>query len=42
MKQPNKAEVVPGGLNGIVPGLERLKNNEVSAVKLVVHPQETA
>ncbi|KAF8992290.1 chaperonin 10-like protein [Cyathus striatus] len=33
---------VPGGLNGIVDGLKRLENNQVSGVKLVVHPEETA
>ena len=40
--QPNRVEVVPGGLAGIPAGLERLKNGSVSALKLVVHPQETA
>ncbi|EMD40146.1 hypothetical protein CERSUDRAFT_112362 [Gelatoporia subvermispora B] len=39
--KPMRTEVSEGGLNGIVPGLERLKNNRVSAAKLVVHPQET-
>ncbi|KAH7921869.1 GroES-like protein [Leucogyrophana mollusca] len=39
---PNAVEVVPGGLNGIAPGLKKLKNNLVSAKKLVVHPWETA
>lgn len=34
-------EVIPGGLAGIGAGLERLKNNQVSAVKLVVRPHET-
>ncbi|KAH7923728.1 GroES-like protein [Leucogyrophana mollusca] len=38
---PNAVEVVPGGLNGIASGLERLKNNLVSAKKLVVRPWET-
>ncbi|TBU56742.1 GroES-like protein [Dichomitus squalens] len=40
--KPNRVEVLPGGLNGVVGGLERLKANQVSGVKLVVHPQETA
>lgn len=39
--QPNRVEVVPGGLNGVVPGLERLRADRVSGGKLVVHPQET-
>ncbi|KAH7929908.1 GroES-like protein [Leucogyrophana mollusca] len=38
---PNVVEVVPGGLHGIVSGLERLKNNLVSAKKLVVRPGDT-
>ncbi|KAF8450258.1 chaperonin 10-like protein [Boletus edulis BED1] len=39
--KPNKVEVLPGGLNGIVPGLRRLQTNSVSATKLVVRPAET-
>ncbi|KAF8557925.1 GroES-like protein [Imleria badia] len=39
---PNQVEVVPGGLNGIAPGLEKLKNNLVSGKKLVVRVDETA
>ncbi|EIW77130.1 GroES-like protein [Coniophora puteana RWD-64-598 SS2] len=39
---PNKVELLPGGLEGIVAGLERLRDNKVSGVKLAVHPQETA
>ncbi|KAI0351756.1 GroES-like protein [Trametes cingulata] len=39
---PNRVEVLPGGLAGIPEGLNRLKENKVSAAKLVVHPQETA
>ncbi|OJT14986.1 Protein TOXD [Trametes pubescens] len=39
--KPNAFEVVPNGLAGIPAGLERLKNNEVSAKKLVARPQET-
>ena len=38
--QPNRAEILVGGLRGVVGGLERLKNNRVSAAKLVVRPQE--
>ncbi|KAI0736269.1 chaperonin 10-like protein [Fomitopsis betulina] len=37
--KPNHVEVVPGGLEGIVDGLQKLKKG-VSGVKLVVHPQE--
>ncbi|KAH9830787.1 chaperonin 10-like protein [Rhodofomes roseus] len=39
--KPNHVEVVPNGLEGIVPALEKLKQG-VSCVKLVAHPQETA
>ncbi|TFK79448.1 GroES-like protein [Polyporus arcularius HHB13444] len=39
---PNRIELLPGGLNGIPGRLERLKANQVSGVKLVVRPQETA
>ncbi|KAF9000174.1 GroES-like protein, partial [Hymenopellis radicata] len=39
---PNRFEVLPGGLNGVADGLERLFKGGVSGVKLVVHPQETA
>ncbi|KAG8220529.1 chaperonin 10-like protein [Butyriboletus roseoflavus] len=39
---PNQVEVIPGGLNGIIPGLDRLRNRSVSAKKLIVHPGETA
>ncbi|KAI0690510.1 GroES-like protein [Cerioporus squamosus] len=39
--KPNRAEVLPGGLDGIVGGLERLKNDQVSGVKLAIRPQET-
>ena len=38
--QPNRVEYLPGGLGAIVAGLKRLENNEVSGVKLVVHPQD--
>ena len=40
--QPNKVEVLPGGLEGIPDGLERLRNKGVSGVKLVVRPEDTA
>ncbi|PCH39340.1 GroES-like protein [Wolfiporia cocos MD-104 SS10] len=40
--QPNRVEVLPRGLEGIVGGLDRLKNDAVSGVKLVARPQETA
>ena len=40
--QPNRVEVLPNGLGGIQEGLNRLEANQVSRLKLVVHPQETA
>ncbi|KAI9061183.1 GroES-like protein [Trametes sanguinea] len=40
--KPLRFEVIPGGLAGIPVGLNKLKNDQVSATKLVVHPQETA
>ncbi|KAI0074201.1 GroES-like protein [Panus rudis PR-1116 ss-1] len=40
--KPNPAEYIPGGLNGVPIGWERLRNNQVSGKKLVVRPQETA
>ncbi|KAI0363946.1 GroES-like protein [Pilatotrama ljubarskyi] len=39
--KPNRPKVLSGGLLGIPAGLERLRNNQVSGVKLVVKPQET-
>jgi len=39
--QPNKYEILPNGLEGIIGGLERMKNGQVSGTKLVAHPQET-
>lgn len=39
LAQPNRFEVVPNGLEGIMAGLETLKKG-VSCVKLIVHPQE--
>ncbi|KAI0749288.1 GroES-like protein [Daedaleopsis nitida] len=38
---PNNVEVLPNGLAGIPDGLERLKQNKVSAKKLIARPQET-
>ena len=38
---PNREEVLPRGLNGIVGGLECLKNNQVSGKKLMVRPHDT-
>ncbi|KAJ2917357.1 hypothetical protein MD484_g3070, partial [Candolleomyces efflorescens] len=40
--KPNRVEVLPSGLNGIVGGLKRLEENRVSGVKLIARPQETA
>ncbi|KAI0080785.1 GroES-like protein [Panus rudis PR-1116 ss-1] len=37
----NIPEIIPGGLGGILEGLDRLKSNKVSARKLVVRPPET-
>ncbi|KAJ7098715.1 chaperonin 10-like protein [Mycena belliarum] len=37
---PNRVEVLPNGLAGIVDGLERMKKGGVSGVKLVAHPQD--
>ncbi|TFK87156.1 GroES-like protein [Polyporus arcularius HHB13444] len=39
--KPNRVEVLPDGLAGVPGGLERMKNNQVSATKLIAHPQET-
>ncbi|KAH9921178.1 GroES-like protein [Epithele typhae] len=39
--RPTRFEVLRGGLNGVVEGLERMARNEVSGMKLVVHPPET-
>ncbi|VDB95722.1 unnamed protein product [Peniophora sp. CBMAI 1063] len=38
--KPNHVEVLPGGLKGINPGVDRLEAKKVSGAKLVVHPQE--
>ncbi|KAG6914929.1 hypothetical protein DXG01_014393 [Tephrocybe rancida] len=39
--KPNRYEVVPGGLNGVVGGIERLKAEQVSGTKLLARPKET-
>ncbi|KXN83321.1 Zinc-type alcohol dehydrogenase-like protein C2E1P3.01 [Leucoagaricus sp. SymC.cos] len=39
--QPNKVDLLPGGLAGIVEGLRKMEQNQVSGVKLVVRPEET-
>ncbi|KAG2157908.1 chaperonin 10-like protein [Suillus bovinus] len=39
--RPNKYEVLPNGLEGVIGGLERMKLGQVSGTKLVAHPQET-
>ncbi|KAG1805077.1 chaperonin 10-like protein [Suillus plorans] len=39
--KPNKYEVLPNGLEGIIGGLERMKLGQVSGTKLVAHPQQT-
>ncbi|KAK7438605.1 hypothetical protein VKT23_017939 [Stygiomarasmius scandens] len=38
---PAKVEDLPNGLKGVNDGLERLKNNQVSGIKLIARPQET-
>lgn len=40
-EQPNRVEILPDGLNGIVDGLARLRAEKVSGIKLIAHPQET-
>ncbi|KAG2361298.1 GroES-like protein [Suillus spraguei] len=39
--KPNKYEVLPNGLEGIIGGLERMRLGQISGTKLVAHPQET-
>ncbi|KZV65633.1 GroES-like protein [Peniophora sp. CONT] len=39
--KPNHVEVIPGGLNGVAAGIERLRTKNVSGAKLIVHPRET-
>jgi hypothetical protein len=41
VRQPNRVEVLRGGLHAIIPGLARLEDGSVSGVKLVVRPQDT-
>ncbi|OSC97725.1 GroES-like protein [Trametes coccinea BRFM310] len=40
--KPNPVEVLPNGLASVPEGLDRLKNNQVSAKKLIAKPQETS
>ncbi|KAG6834121.1 hypothetical protein H0H93_011802, partial [Arthromyces matolae] len=37
---PNRFQVLSGGLEGIIGGLQKLENNQVSGVKLVARPWE--
>ncbi|KAF9522275.1 chaperonin 10-like protein [Crepidotus variabilis] len=39
--KPNNYEILPDGLGGISGGLQRMADNQVSAAKLLAHPQET-
>ncbi|THU75129.1 hypothetical protein K435DRAFT_881551 [Dendrothele bispora CBS 962.96] len=39
---PNRVEDLPNGIGGIVDGLERLKKDQVSGVKLIAHPQDAS
>ncbi|KAJ7626211.1 GroES-like protein [Roridomyces roridus] len=39
---PNRTEILPNGLAGIIDGLKRMEDNGVSGVKLVALPQETS
>jgi len=38
--KPTPLEVQPGGLGGIIGGLKKLENGQVSGTKLVAHPQD--
>ncbi|KAI0751385.1 GroES-like protein [Daedaleopsis nitida] len=38
---PNRVEVLPGGLAAVPDGCDRLREDKVSGVKLIVRPQET-
>ncbi|KAH9947428.1 GroES-like protein [Amylocystis lapponica] len=38
---PNRVEILPGGLEGIKSGMDRMRKDEVSGQKLVVRPHET-
>jgi len=40
--RPLRYEVLPNGLAGIIDGLARMETDQISGVKLVAHPQETA
>ncbi|RXW13581.1 hypothetical protein EST38_g12274 [Candolleomyces aberdarensis] len=40
--QPARIEVLPGGFSAIPEGLDRIFNGQVSGVKLVIHPEDTA
>ncbi|KAF8992247.1 hypothetical protein BDQ17DRAFT_1392881 [Cyathus striatus] len=40
-KKPNRLEVLPSGLHGAFEGLKRLEDDQVSAGKLIIHPDET-
>ncbi|EIN12417.1 GroES-like protein [Punctularia strigosozonata HHB-11173 SS5] len=40
--RPNRVQILPNGLAGIPDGLEQLRQDKVSGVKLVARPQETA
>ncbi|KAJ8088063.1 hypothetical protein PM082_013614 [Marasmius tenuissimus] len=40
--KPVRVEKIPGGLKGILDGHEKMRKNQVSGVKLVVDPTETA
>ncbi|KAF7771711.1 hypothetical protein Agabi119p4_6022 [Agaricus bisporus var. burnettii] len=39
--KPVRIEVIPGALAGVSSGLERLANDQISGVKLIVHPDQT-
>ncbi|RXW19602.1 hypothetical protein EST38_g6248 [Candolleomyces aberdarensis] len=39
--KPNRVQILPNGLHGIVGGLQLLQEDKVSGVKLVARPQET-
>ncbi|RDB29126.1 Zinc-type alcohol dehydrogenase-like protein C2E1P3.01 [Hypsizygus marmoreus] len=39
--QPNRYEVLPHGLEGIIEGLQRLQNDEISGLKLVARPHDS-
>ncbi|KAL7278949.1 hypothetical protein ACG7TL_006781 [Trametes sanguinea] len=40
--KPLRLEVIPGGLEAIATGLEKIRNGQVSGTKLVVRPHENA